>query len=290
MQDIYFSFTLAVLFLTAIGGYLVRAVFHGRAKNGRIDAYGGSLFVGKRFLEFGMWALKPVVSLLARLRVTPNQVTFFALVPAVGAGIAAALGSFGLAACLATLAGLSDSVDGALARQLEQVSDAGEALDSTLDRYAEFSFIGGLVIYFRFSSLLCMIALLALLGAFMVSYSTAKAEVLRVIPPRGVMRRAERAIYLTFATMLTPFSSALAGPTASLYLRQGPILAALLLVAIAANYSAIRRLAAIVRMVTEREMASFRPLIFKEGASIPSLNVEEIIDSTASLPSAEVRG
>ena len=76
-------------------------------------------------------------------------------------------------------------------------SDAGEVLDAAVDRYVEFFFLGGLMIYYRDIAALLILTLFALVGSFMVSYSSAKAEALHVPAPKGSMRRPERAVYLT---------------------------------------------------------------------------------------------
>ena len=194
-------------------------------------------------------------AVLDRARVTPDMVTAFSLLPALGAGVAVSQGWFGLACVLATVASLGDIVDGLLARRQGSASDAGEAFDAVVDRYVEFFFMGGLVIYYRSSLALCALALSALLGAFMVSYSTAKAEALGVAPPRGTMRRAERAVYLVFASAFTPVATALAGPDSTVILRQGPIILAMGLIAVVANVSVIRRLRAIVHAIRGRDAA-----------------------------------
>jgi hypothetical protein len=86
------------------------------------------------------------------------------------------------------------------------------------------------------------LSLAALLAAFMVSYATAKAEALKVPPPRGPMRRHERATYLIsgvgFTSMLGPL---IAGAWPQLPV-ETPLLAGLFAVAVAGNYSAVLRL------------------------------------------------
>lgn len=253
MADVRFSFGLLVLLTAVFGVYGIRAVVWGRARHWRVEKDGGSAFVGKSFMEIGYWLLEPVVALLHRAGVTPNAVTTFALLPGIGAGVAAAFGFFAFASALATAACFCDIVDGLLARRSGLHSSAGEAYDAVVDRYGEFFFIGGLVIYYRFSVVLCAISLFALFGSFMVSYTSAKAEGFRVRPPRGSMRRAERAIYLLFGAGLTPAATALVGDDASIVFRQAPLLFAVALVAVASNASAIWRSAMIMRQLRERD-------------------------------------
>ena len=253
MHDIYFSYAMLMIGAACFGLYGMRLVVLGRVRHRRADQDGGSLFVGKRFMEVGYWLMEPIVSALYRARVTPNMVTAFSLVPGLLAGVAASQGWFGLACMLSTTTALCDIIDGLLARRRGAGSDAGEVFDAATDRYTELAFIGGLVVYYRFSGPLCALAVAALGGAFMVSYCTAKAESLGIPPPRGSMRRAERAIYLMFASGFTPAVGALVGADAPLIVQQSPILLATALVAVVANVSTVRRTAAIMRALRARD-------------------------------------
>jgi len=253
MRDIVWSYGVLVALVTLLVTYGIRIVLRGRARNSRVDKDGGSLFVAKGFMEFGYWLMEPIASALVRLRVTPNQITWGALIPAVAAGIAVADGRFGLACLLSTVASLGDTLDGIVARRVGTASDAGEAFDAAADRYVEFFFIGGLVLHYRQSLLLCVLSLMTLMGAFLISYSTAKAEALRVPPPRGLMRRAERAIYLSVAAGLTPFVSALFPNVESPWIHEAPMVLAVVLVGVVANASAISRLSQIMKSIRVRD-------------------------------------
>ena len=61
MRDIDFSYAMFVMLGATVGLYSVRAVFRGRARHSRADRDGGSIFVDKRFMEFGLWLMNPVV-------------------------------------------------------------------------------------------------------------------------------------------------------------------------------------------------------------------------------------
>jgi CDP-diacylglycerol--glycerol-3-phosphate 3-phosphatidyltransferase len=232
-------------------GYLVRAAARGRVRDGRLATGEGAL-LGRSFSEAGYWLLSPLVGLLHRMGATPDAVTLASLAPAAGSGVALATGHFGLGALLAAAAGCCDLLDGALARRLGGGSDAGEALDASVDRYGEFFLLGGLAMHYRAQWPLLGLALLALLGGFMVSYATAKAEALGLPPPGGFMRRAERAVFLTAgATFVPVLGLALPGERAGrVELRELPMLIPLGLVAVLANLSAVvrlRRTAALAR-------------------------------------------
>jgi phosphatidylglycerophosphate synthase len=182
----------------------------------------------------------------------------FSLLPAFGAGVALGYGWFGLGAVLATIAQFADIVDGLLARRLGMVSDVGKVLDSAVDRYVELFFLGGLAVHYRSSGML-IVVLAAIAAAFMVSYSTAKAEAIGVKPPRGAMRHAERGMYLLVGAALTPFATAWAGEGTSLLARELPIIAALFLVAIVGNLSVVRRFAAVVTFLINRQPRPGQP-------------------------------
>ena len=103
---------------------------------------------------------------------------------------------FGLASMLATFSTVGDILDGQVARLTKTGSNRGELLDAAVDRYTEFAFLAGVLIYFRDSVWWMLLTLAAMLASFMVSYASAKAEALQVSPPRGLMRRHERGTYL----------------------------------------------------------------------------------------------
>lgn len=255
MKDIYFSVGIVSLLVVTLMLYGVRAALVGRARHDRVDKDGGSAFVGKRFMEFGYWLVGPLVAALDRLGATPNGVTAFSLLPAAGAGVAVAFGWFGLSCVLATMAAFADIIDGLLARRQGVSSDAGEALDAAVDRYSEFFFVTGLLVYYRSSVPIFLLAAFTLLGGYMVSYATVKAEALAVIAPRGSMRRSERAIYLFFGAGFTPLAELLAGPSRPLVVRQAPMVFAIALVALVSNVSVVRRVAAIMKAIRRRELA-----------------------------------
>lgn len=242
MKDLYFSIGMYGLLAGVAAIYLVRARLVGRARHARTDADGGSVFVHKAAMEMGYWLLSPLTSTLAALHVTPNAVTLFSLVPALGAAIAAGLGQFGLACFLGTMSALCDLVDGVLARKTGVASDAGEVMDAAVDRYVEFLLLAGVAVFYREHWELLSLTSLALLGSLMISYTTAMAEAVNVgLPRAGSMRRAERAIYLLVALGLTPIFRTVFADSASAGLREAPMLAALIIVAVFTNVASVRR-------------------------------------------------
>jgi CDP-diacylglycerol--glycerol-3-phosphate 3-phosphatidyltransferase len=246
-----FVASLLVVAMAAAAGaaYAVRVVARGRARSERVEVEGRSVLVGKAPMEMLHWVLGPVGQLCARAGITANMVSWASLALGLAAGVALGLGRFGVAALLTALSSIGDALDGAVARATGQASDAGEVLDASVDRYVELAFLGGLAFHYRERPEALLLAIGAIGGAFMVSYSTAKAEALHVVPPRGAMRRAERAVYLLLGVTLTAIAAAV--PAASAW-ADAPTLAALALVAVVGNASAVRRLVAIARATATR--------------------------------------
>jgi len=158
---------------------------------------GGSL-LSNRLKEAGRALLAPLVRLAQRAGITPNGVTVIGFVVV---AIAAGMVAFGqlLAGAGVLVAGsLLDAVDGALARATGGTTPFGGFLDSTLDRAAEAILYAGVVVYFLRSEAdptgPVVLALAALCGSFMVSYTRAKAEAFGISAAVGLAPRTERLV------------------------------------------------------------------------------------------------
>ncbi len=240
-------FGVLVLLVLAWGA---RVATLGAARYDRVKRDQGSALLGAGAMNMGYWAMQPFGRASVRLGISADAVSWASLVLGAAAGGALALGHFGLGALLSALSGMCDALDGMVARLSGTASDAGEVLDAAIDRWVEFLFLAGLCVFYRGSVIRLSIALFAVLGSFMVSYATAKAEALRVEAPRGAMRKGERTVYLLGGAALTPVTSALAQrfglPT---IVSDAPMLLALALVAVVANVSSIRRLARVAAVI-----------------------------------------
>jgi CDP-diacylglycerol---glycerol-3-phosphate 3-phosphatidyltransferase len=244
----------ALIVVLLIAVYAVRVAVKGRAHFDRIDSQGGSRLLSKGAMEIGYWIFNPFARFMVFLGITPNQVSWASLSVGFLAGACLAVGHFGFAAICAMISGVLDSVDGMVARISGLASDAGEVLDAAIDRYVEFFFLSGLIIYYREIPVLQVLGLLALLGSFMVSYSTTKAEALKIDLPRGSMRRPERAVYLTLGATLSAITIPLFEIRTGFSTPIGyPMVTALGLVAVVANVSAIGRFQFIARATRARE-------------------------------------
>jgi CDP-diacylglycerol--glycerol-3-phosphate 3-phosphatidyltransferase len=217
------------------------------APNGyhRVVQQGATFFLGFNLMHAGYWMLQPAVRRCTRIGLSPAVISWLSLVPAIAAAIAVSTGHWGYAAWLLLVSALLDVLDGAVARAGHHASPAGAVLDSVLDRYAEFIFFAGLLVFYREHVVAQLVVLAALLGSFLVTYSTAKAEALDVTPPRGWMKRSDRLSLMIVGTALEPFSLHWfeSGSTTLAW----PVLVAIGIIAVLGNASAIIRFTALAR-------------------------------------------
>ncbi|MSP19173.1 MAG: CDP-alcohol phosphatidyltransferase family protein [Bdellovibrionales bacterium] len=275
--DFVNTIALLTIFALVVVAYSFKLIIKGRTQFDRVNRQGGSVLMGKGLMEVGYWALQPIAKLLVFLHVTPNQISWASLVLGGISGTALAYGYFGFAALFACYSAFMDCLDGMVARMTEVASDAGEVLDAAVDRYVEFFFLAGLIIYYREEPAFQIVALFALAGSFMVSYSTAKAEALHIPPPPGIMRRPERAFYLTLGAALSTFSF----PWLEMQFKFSkpigfPLLMATFAVAVLSNISAIERLWTIGRAMREREASAHLQLL----EDLASEKSEVVLDMT----------
>jgi phosphatidylglycerophosphate synthase len=253
-MDLACTLALVVSLVLLAGAYFVRVARHDSTTHARVEAEGRSALLSKRVMEMLAWGAEPIVDACVRRGISPDAVTYASLAFGFAAGAAFATGHFGLGALLGAIGSGGDAVDGLLARRLGVASPAGEVLDAAIDRYVDFFLLAGLAVCWRAYPISLVLVLLALLGTFMVSYSTAKADALHVEPPRGSMRRVERCVLVIGAAAITPVLAELAPDAAQL-----PLLAAISAIAVFGNASAVRRLASIrssIRRATELDTAA----------------------------------
>jgi CDP-diacylglycerol--glycerol-3-phosphate 3-phosphatidyltransferase len=176
------------------------------------------------------WTLGTPGFWLAKKGISPSALSWTGLFFSVVAGVAVAFGMFGFASVAAAFSGALDVWDGMVARASQKSSPRGVILDSSLDRYADSFFIFGFVFFFRSAPFLLIVSLLALVGSYMVSYATAKAEAMHLSSSDSGMKRPVRWGILMAGAALSPFTEAL-----SLSIAIG-------LVAVFANIAAVLRL------------------------------------------------
>jgi CDP-diacylglycerol--glycerol-3-phosphate 3-phosphatidyltransferase len=140
--------------------------------------------------------LSPVGQALARTPVTPNMITVIGTVGVSGAALSMfPIGELFPGALTATFFVFTDMLDGLLARLKGNSGPFGAFLDSTMDRVADASIFGGMVIWFFLGGhnpLLGMVTLFCLACGFLVSYVKARAQGLGLQCDVGLIERPER--------------------------------------------------------------------------------------------------
>ncbi len=137
---------------------------------------------------------------------TPNQLTLAGLALNFVAGWIYSGGHLFWGGIFTLLAALGDMLDGPLARSTEKVTKFGAFLDSTVDRYSDFFIFGGLAIFYAHQSqnFLLLLCMGTIAGAFVTSYSKARAENLIPQCNVGIFERPERIIIFAAGSVFWP--------------------------------------------------------------------------------------
>ena len=120
---------------------------------------------------------EPMARLLAKTKVTPNQMTWAAFGIALLSFVSFVLGYNIIAGLLVQLSSIVDGIDGSLARLKGMASEFGGFLDSVLDRYADILIVLGLTLWslsHETYSGIWLVGLLAISGIICVSYTRAR--------------------------------------------------------------------------------------------------------------------
>ena len=183
--------------------------------------------------------LAGIARVCVSLHISPNALTVAGFVAICLIALVIAAGYEALGGVLVIVAGAFDAVDGTLARETGKVSKFGAFLDSTLDRWADAVLF--LAIIYRSlqqnSELTAYLAVIALIGSLLVSYTRARAEGLGASMKEGWFTRLERMIVLVAGLVLT----AVFGPLA--------LTVAVGVLAVFANLTAVQRVLAARRLL-----------------------------------------
>jgi phosphatidylglycerophosphate synthase len=234
-------------FVIGYAAYNVRVLLRGVPRGYEQDARGRTALVGYHLRFYFFWVTNPLWRLLLASGISANMVTALAGVLGAGAAVAAAVGRFALAGWLFMFSGILDVMDGRLARAHGEVTPAGAAIDSILDRYTDSLMLIGLGLYYR-NSPVVLAAFLALLGTSVVPYVRAKSEALGFPVRDGLMQRTERILYLGGAVALSPIVEAIFFPQS-----RHPVhwlaAAGVVFLAITSNVTAVGRFVSLVRAI-----------------------------------------
>lgn len=157
---------------------------------------------------------------LARLPITPNQISLLSFFGFSLAAVLFAMGGYPVLAAggaLAQLASIIDGCDGEVARLKFQESDYGGWFDAVLDRYADAFLLFGLTWHTLAGSankLVLFVGFLAIIGSFMLSYTADKYDHLmrsRFATGKGWRMGRDIRVFLVFlgALLNQPFGTLL---------------------------------------------------------------------------------
>lgn len=168
--------------------------------------------VGKKLL---LLVFGPIITLLVKLKVTPNMITTIGLLLNIVAALVFIYGAEKLERSSLTIVGwggfwiliggLFDVFDGHIARATGQSSKFGALYDSVLDRYSELIMFFGICYYLISHHYLksSMFGFIAMIGSIMVSYVRSRAEGLGIECKVGVMQRPARVVLVGSGALFT---------------------------------------------------------------------------------------
>jgi CDP-diacylglycerol---glycerol-3-phosphate 3-phosphatidyltransferase len=154
------------------------------------------------------------VTSLARTRITPNVLTTTGVSLCLAAAVlvpfedrANQLLVYWLAAAVFVVGSLLDILDGALARVGGKSTPFGAFIDSTTDRVGEGAMLAAIALVFsrHGQDWAVVIAVAAVVGSFLVSYTRARAEALGLKGDVGLGSRAERVVLITAGLVFAPW-------------------------------------------------------------------------------------
>ena len=143
-------------------------------------------------------ASDPLGDRLRRIGVTADALTVFGLLASAATAVLIATGHLGWAVVGVIVAGVSDLLDGAIARGSGQASPRGAFFDSVADRVSDALLLGGCAWWLAGESPhLPVLAFAVAAFSMIISYERARAEALGIDARGGLMERAERFVFLS---------------------------------------------------------------------------------------------
>src|SRR5260221_3242107 len=144
--------------------------------------------------------LGPIGDGLRRLGITADALTVFGLACSLVTAVLIGSGHFVWAVVALTVAGVSDLLDGSIARGSGQASPRGAFFDSVTDRASDALLFGGVAWHLAArSSYLPILAFAVAACSMLISYERARAESLGLDARGGLMSAAERFVLLGIA-------------------------------------------------------------------------------------------
>lgn len=196
--------------------------------------------------------LGPIGDGLRRLGITADALTVFGLACSVATAVLIGSGHFVWAVVALATAGVSDLLDGSIARGSGQASPRGAFFDSVTDRASDALLFGGVAWHLAHrSSYLPILAFAVAACSMLISYERARAESLGLDARGGLMERAERFVLLGIALAF-------------------PILVPMLWLMLAlTGFTAVQRFVHVYRLAARPPEASAPPRRRESAASVP---------------------
>ncbi len=154
-------------------------------------------------------AIAPFVAIAVRLGLSANAISIIAFGLAAIAGVALYVAGgdpqwYVVGGLLVLLNGFLDVLDGAVARETGEASDAGDFLDHVLDRYADVLILGGLAL----GVAQYVLGLLAVTGVLLTAYLGTQAQAVgagRIYG--GLLGRADILVLVGVVSLTAPWVS-----------------------------------------------------------------------------------
>lgn len=199
--------------------------------------------LGQPLREWFRGRVRPLADVCIRGGITPNAITLSQLGASAICGIAYAHGWLFTAGWILISCGTLDVLDGEVARRQGLDGPRGAFADSVVDRYSESAVYLGLVALYRDSWVMWGV-LSAWAGAFLVSYTRARAEGLGIECREGLIQRPERYVVLGSTSLAGVIAGHLTCHPGG---RHGLVAVGICALAVLANLTALQRTRATLR-------------------------------------------
>lgn len=258
IDPLWLSLAPLIAFNILIGSTIIffKLTYKHRVQEDGVDLKEHSVLLSRFWKEWCYWVIRPITRLAVKHKISPNAFTFTGFLLAALAGYFFYKGMIGLAGWTMIFGAICDMFDGRVARLSGMSSASGAFFDSVMDRFSEGVIFFGLAGFYHDSWLL-FVVLCGLVGSLMVSYVKARGEGVGVDCKGGIMQRPERIVYLSVSSILSPVLAALVAPLVALPFDFLTI-AALILIAVMTNSTAIYRMFYIIRKLPPAKHPSFQ--------------------------------
>jgi CDP-diacylglycerol---glycerol-3-phosphate 3-phosphatidyltransferase len=146
--------------------------------------------------------MDPISDWLVKSRIHPNTITIWGTILTVAGGVIYGTGHISIGGWFLGITALTDVLDGMVARKSGRTSMFGAFLDSSLDRVADGAVLGGLAVFYAINPVhrsvpMIAVCIAGIVGAFLTSYTRARAEALGLDAKVGMLQRPERVVLLS---------------------------------------------------------------------------------------------